>query len=108
MERLPESLLKKKEKAVVTLVGQMSDDSGKLKELVKDLNASLEPTRKEVFSTARKALHITAGQNSDARNQLIDWLKVNEAINEDRYNSHLYSASDNSPMNVPFVSPDIF
>lgn len=55
-----------------------------------------EPERKDIESTIKKVLRYVKAENSNERNQLLAWLKSYRALNEERYDSHLYSQSKES------------
>lgn len=64
-----------------------------------------EPMRKDVISTARKALLNVRYTQSEAKNQLIAWLAAEEEKNKDRYNSHLYTETASSALNIEPIAP---
>lgn len=67
---------------------------------ISSLEKEMDTGRKALFTTVNTVLRIVRGENSDARNALIAWYKEHLAVNEERYGSHLYSASDNSVQNI--------
>ncbi|MBI4930713.1 MAG: transketolase [Bacteroidetes bacterium] len=69
-------------------------------ELKKELKSTIDPTRREVISTARKALWLTAGENSDERKKISAWMKEQIPLNLERYSSSLYSESKFSALKV--------
>lgn len=64
-----------------------------------ELKAELAPGRKEVLSTARRALLSASGDAPELKS----WVDEAMAQNADRYGSHLYSQSAKSCLNVPEV-----
>lgn len=99
----------KEEKAkVVELVSNLIDETGndKLNAPVKRLKLFPTAIRKDILSVARKALAETAGTQSSARTELLDWVKNYRAVNSERYNTHLYSESEKSPLNVEEKKPE--
>ncbi len=68
--------------------------------LISSLENNPEPIRKEVISTARKALWICKGQESEAKTALSAWLSEMKQSNERRFSSHLHSESDSSPLKL--------
>lgn len=77
----------------------------KLDELVKKLKASPFAIRKDIIPVAKRAVRYTVGKSNTARQELIDWLNENKPINEDRYNSHLYSQTPKSPLKAKQIAP---
>ena len=73
-----------------------------LEQLNEELSKALNPIRKDVISTVRRALWVTKTENSVARNALISWYSDQQKLNEDRYNSYLYS---HSPWKVENIQP---
>lgn len=63
---------------------------------VNKLKEISEPERKDIESTIKKVLRYVKTEDSQERNQLLTWLKNYRALNEDRFDSHLYSQSKES------------
>ncbi len=76
-----------------------------LENLSSQLAKEAEPMRKDIISTARKALLNIRYTQSQAKDQLIAWLKQEQELNADRYNSQLYSESASSALKVNPVAP---
>ena len=98
----------KEDKAqMLNWLSALKEESGeeKIDELVKRLKMVQNPFRKDVLSTARKALYATVGTSSSTRDSIKDWIKQSEEKNKERFNSHLLSESKFSPMNIEEVKP---
>lgn len=65
-----------------------------MEKLVQELKSTMDPIRRDIMKTARRALFICAGESSEQLDELKAWVKEYEDINADRYNSYLYSQSD--------------
>lgn len=65
-----------------------------LLQMAEDLSKTLNPIRKDVISTVRKALLHLRFDSEIIKTDLQNWYKLQEDKNLDRYNSHLYSQSD--------------
>ncbi|ULT22906.1 hypothetical protein KUH03_26970 [Sphingobacterium sp. E70] len=63
----------------------------------------VEPSLKEVYGQVRKILHELKGKDTEGRQELLNWYKVKQEINEKRYNSKLFTDGVDSPFNVPTV-----
>lgn len=63
------------------------------------------PIKKDTYSTVRKILRITRGENSPARAELVNWLKDRFEKENDIYSSHLNSQSEWSVLKVKNVAP---
>ena len=81
-------------------------DSSEVAEMSNTLSESSKVTRSQVISSASKALSELRGTDSPQRNELARFLKAYEKENLERYNSHLYSRSEHSPLKVPVVAAE--
>jgi pyruvate/2-oxoglutarate/acetoin dehydrogenase E1 component/TPP-dependent pyruvate/acetoin dehydrogenase alpha subunit len=91
---------------VSDLIGQMAEESSasdKLKEVVTKLKATVDPGRGDVVAAGRKALRLTVKEKLYSRQSLINWLKLEEEKNNERFNSKLFTETMQSPLNVPVV-----
>lgn len=61
--------------------------------------------RRYATSAIRNALRLLRNDNSHARTALLNWLERTGPENADRFSSHLYSQSPDSPMRVEAVTP---
>lgn len=102
------SELKEERNTVIDLIKKIADQSSKndaLEGVIKDIKSPMVPLRKYIVSGARKALRITRDENVSAKNDLKKWLDESNKANTYRYDSHLYSEGDQSPLNVEEVKP---
>jgi len=76
------------------------DDFNKL---AGSLKSNKEVIRKDMFVAIRKALRSLAQENSEAKQNLLAWYKENTDLNNERYNSRLFTESVESPFTVPVV-----
>lgn len=74
-----------------------------LEALNAELQACVDPGRKDTTTAARKALRLTVGETSAEKDALTNWLEQENEKNTDRYNSKLFSNSPASPLKVPVV-----
>ena len=98
----------KKEKAfVVERVNKLQAEIGdeRFNDLLKKMKITPNAIRKDIIPVARKAVRYTIGKDLEARKELIAWLKENEPLNEERYNSHLLSETQYSPLKVEHIPP---
>ena len=77
-----------------------------LDELAKGLNTGFAPSRKEVIGTARKALLKLGGREDSNTLQLAEWLKAQQQLNAERYNSFVNSETPNSAGKIAAVKPE--
>ncbi len=78
-------------------------DSSEVAEMTDTLSEASKVTRSQVISSASRALNELRGTDSPQRSALARFLKEYERENLERYNSHLYSRSEQSPLKVPAV-----
>jgi pyruvate/2-oxoglutarate/acetoin dehydrogenase E1 component/TPP-dependent pyruvate/acetoin dehydrogenase alpha subunit len=78
-------------------------DSSEVAEITDTLSETSKVTRSQVISSASRALNELRGTDSPQRSALARFLKDYERENVERYNSHLYSRSEHSPLKVPVV-----
>jgi pyruvate/2-oxoglutarate/acetoin dehydrogenase E1 component/TPP-dependent pyruvate/acetoin dehydrogenase alpha subunit len=103
------SPIQAEQKQVVELIQQIASNSPQkvfVEPTANALAGLTEPIRKDIFNAARKAIRQTRGENSSAREQLKAWIVQEQAKNTDRYSSHLYSESAQSPLKVASVAPE--
>jgi len=93
---------------VVTLLDAVGETSSS-KESVQDIKSKLvsrhHALRRDQYAAIHAVLRLTRGQPSPARDQLLAWRGVQDAHNEDRYSSYLYSQTEQSALKVPAVKP---
>ncbi len=82
-------------------------DMPEVAEITADLDEAGKVTRSLVLSSATRALHRLRGIESRERTELAKFVAEYRRENDERYNSHLYSRSDESPLKVPVV-PAVF
>lgn len=58
-----------------------------------ELSGIKEPIRKDIHNAVKKVLRLTKNEDSTSRNKLVDWLRLANIENADRYSSHVMSQS---------------
>ncbi|TYP92654.1 Pyruvate/2-oxoglutarate/acetoin dehydrogenase complex, dehydrogenase (E1) component [Fodinibius salinus] len=100
--------LKEELKTATALIDDLSSESSHadaLKEVKKEMKAPMVPLRKYIVSGVRKALRIVRDEQLESKNKLKQWLDESNQANEERYDTHLYSETADSPLNVEEVTP---
>ncbi|MDG2226430.1 MAG: thiamine pyrophosphate-dependent enzyme [Flavobacteriales bacterium] len=69
------------------------------------LKTAIEPIRKDIISTVKKALRLIKEESGSAKQNLIDWINNSNIETHERYGSYLYSESDQSPIKIKEVLP---
>lgn len=83
----------------------VSSHKEELESLLSFLSSLKEIMYRDVLSTARKALWIVRQETHTPKNALKKWIDDFTLKAKDLYDSHLYSESENSPLNVKEVPP---
>lgn len=86
-------------------LASQSERSERIGEIKKEMNRPMVPLRKDIMAAARKGLRATRGERHSARGELRKWVEDNLEKNRYRYDSHLYSEGEQSPLNVEEVKP---
>jgi pyruvate/2-oxoglutarate/acetoin dehydrogenase E1 component/TPP-dependent pyruvate/acetoin dehydrogenase alpha subunit len=88
-------------KEVVALVEALGVEGSDA--LAQELRSAMDPGRKDIMSIARRALIAARNADSASVEALRAWVENANAANADRYDSHLYSQSAKSCLNVTEV-----
>ena len=81
-------------------VARHNPKSAGLMAIREELRKEFSPIRRDAVSAIRKALRLLRTDSGTGKQRLTDWLERTNADNRERYNSHLYSESPDSPMLV--------
>src|SRR5690625_2514364 len=76
-----------------------------LETLCNRLEKNRYPIRKDILSTARRALQYVRGEYSVPKLQLLKWLEESAQKNHERFHTHLLSESEQSPLHIDEVKP---
>src|SRR5438034_410327 len=76
-----------------------------LPEIIEELRSSDAPSRRLVTAAARRALVALRGHDGPARAELAAFVESYAKQNDERFNSHLYSRSAESPLRIGAVAP---
>lgn len=79
--------------SLLEALGKSSSNGVFISKLKNDLNAIDEPIRKDILSTARKALRYVISETSNEKIALQDWINNYIEKIQPKYSSHLYSES---------------
>lgn len=95
--------LNQERKVVVSIydeIGTQSDKNTELAEIKKELLSIPNPLRRDIMSSISKVLLTVRDEDIPSKKELISWKGKQEAINKDRYDSHMYSQSAQSALKV--------
>ena len=93
--------IKGEKEQAIAMIKALSDNNPTIQKIAAQLAATPDALRREVLSSARKALRLTINQPSDARQILNDWYQIQREVNVERYNSKLFTDGNESPFKVP-------
>ena len=96
------NVLKAESKEVISILTAFKSDE--LDQLASNLKSIVEVTRKDMFVALRKAIRLLVSQTSTEKQNLINWYNTNFELNQERYNSKLFTDCKDSPLKVPVVA----
>ncbi|SEN38772.1 Pyruvate/2-oxoglutarate/acetoin dehydrogenase complex, dehydrogenase (E1) component [bacterium A37T11] len=96
--------IKKESAAALSLLSAIDNDTVRL--YTDELKTSAEPSLKEVYSTIRRVLRVLRHTDNAEKTALINWYAGQQGSINDRYHSHLFTDTDESPLKVAVVPPD--
>ncbi|TDO24636.1 alpha-ketoacid dehydrogenase subunit alpha/beta [Pedobacter duraquae] len=91
---------------VINLIKEIAQGDATLLKIASVLSSTPDAQRKEVVSSARRALRFTINTSSPSRTLLLEWYQKHKDLNADRYNSKLFTDGKESPSNVKVVAPE--
>lgn len=97
--------IKTEKDEVIALINSMANGDPTLLRITGLLAGTPDAQRREVISSARKALRLTVRDTSSARSSLLNWYNEQIGLNEDRYNSKLFTDGAESPFLVNELKP---
>ena len=96
---------------VISLLTQLATTSSNkvfIEKLTNELKDIKEPNRKDVISTARKALRYVISEESEAKNQLQNWIENYFAKIQPKYSSDLLNETETAAIHVKEVKPTYY
>ncbi len=90
---------------ILTEISKVSREAETIKKISNDMFRALETSRRVIAAAANDALITLRNEPLEIKQKLIDWNDKYKKTNEYNYGSHLYSQSDESPLNVKEVKP---
>jgi 2-oxoisovalerate dehydrogenase E1 component len=91
----------------LVLIGNLATTSNRtdIQAVADQLKKEMNPLRREILGATRKALRMVRGEQSPARQAIINWLEAQKQLNHDRYSSYLYSEGTRQIANIEAVAP---
>lgn len=90
--------------ALIAILSKLSSDKPVIQNILRDLKTTINPLRLDGVKAAKHAIRELRGEESEARNELVAWIRKNEEDNWERYSSHLYSQSQQSALKVERIA----
>lgn len=100
--------LKQEQQNLLALLENVANSSVNnvfITKLKNDLAEIKEPIRKDILSTARKALRYVVSETSAEKTQLVNWIDSYFEQIQPKYSAYLYSESPKSALNIKEVKP---
>jgi len=94
------SEIKTEKLAVLELIDALGEEVEPVKKVSLILKSEIDPLRREVISSARKAIRLAINHQSDAKSQLIGWYQKEMKLNFERFNTKLFSDTASSPLKI--------
>ena len=94
-----------RERALSAILEAAREASLDLSPIVDELRSAEAPSRRLVAAAARRALVALRGHEGPARAELAAFVESYAKQNDERFNSHLYSRSAESPLRIGAVAP---
>lgn len=94
-------------KHVVSLLSDLANSSSNksfINRLKNDLISVDEPSKRNILSTARKALRYVRTEESEAKTKLSNWIESFYTKTQPEYSSHLYSETKHNATNIAEVT----
>lgn len=99
-------VIKQEQSDVIKMINAVGKDRTDITKIAAHLASSPDALRKEVIAAARKTIRQTIAQPSPERDQLVGWYQNQIGINEERYNSKLFTDGAESPFLVNPVAAE--
>ena len=90
----------------INMISTMAKRDQSLSKISTQLASTPDALRKEVISAVRKTLRLSVQSQSPERANLLKWYSVQTRLNEDRYNSKLFTDGNESPFLINHVQAD--
>lgn len=95
--------VKNKHKELLPVLEKAAENSGNktfILQLKKELAGNKEPLKKDLLSTARRALRYLIGEEGAGKTALVNWINSFSEETQPQYSSNLYSESEFNALNV--------
>ena len=90
---------------LLSAVGQQSARRTEIQQIAQKLKKKTNAMRLDIVKSTKRTLLLTKTEPTEARQQLLAWLKDYNQANQQRYNAHLYNETATSALRVEEVPP---
>lgn len=97
--------IKDEQSKVINMINAFTNGNQELIKIAAQLASTPDALRREVMSSARKAIRISVHQPSAERDVLVNWYLKQADINEEKYSSKLFTEGKENPFLVNAVAP---
>jgi len=97
--------IKQEQSQVIHLINGLANGDAMLTKIAAQLASTPDALRREVMSSARKAIRLSVGMPSAERDALVKWYQKLTEVNEEKYNSKLFTDGKESPFLVDVIDP---
>ncbi len=91
--------------AMMERIAAQSTHAAEVQEIKNRLMRLQAPLRRDIHAAAQRVLLVVKDEAIPDKQELIQWRREQEKINQERYGSHLYSQTPESALKVPEVKP---
>ncbi|MGB4773908.1 MAG: thiamine pyrophosphate-dependent enzyme, partial [Daejeonella sp.] len=96
--------IKNEAETAVKLLEDIKSDG--IANITQNLKLVVDPSRRDVVSSVRKVIRILRNQNSEEKTNLINWLNSEFESNYDRFNSKLFTGTNDKPSNIEVIEAE--
>ncbi len=89
--------------SILEKVAESSENKTKILQYVSVLKIIKDPLKKEILSTARKALRLLINENGKI--EVAQWIQNYIRITQKKFSSHLYSESNSNILSIQAIAP---
>ncbi|MXV52069.1 transketolase [Pedobacter sp. HMF7647] len=97
-------IIKKESEEVYGLLHKTNDPE--IQKMAEALKSVSDVTRRDIFTTVRKAVITLRNSSAEAKSELVDWYKKELEANSERYNSKLFTEGADSPHQIAVIAAE--
>ena len=95
--------IKQEQSEVIHLINAVAGENTSLTKIATQLSSTSDAMRREIMSSARKAIRLSINKPSVERDALLNWYAKYAEINKEKYNSKLFTDGKESPFLVQHI-----